>query len=270
MWISSAEQKILATWIEHCPALKLVSGSGGEIYYANQAFREWSEYTLAELKKLGWKSLSVDGDSLDADLDALRQLNDGYLQSYTVNKQYRTKSGAAKWGMLTVMRYPAAGNIDCFLCTFEPLKNGTHAAFSLAMERISEMTTAIDGVRSEVKTLTTMDEDATWVTATIKGIKRHPKIAGGLLAMMLSIGGTNQVVELLQRVGLVDLPVKVQPVNTTGTTDDATALNISDKQRYQWTITTPDGNVIQSPERNTTGDLEWLAKTKRQIWQTQN
>lgn len=272
MWISDADQQILATWVEHCPALKLVSGPSGEIFWANRAFREFSEYTLKELQGLGWKRLSVDSESLDADLQALQEMQSGYIQDYTVNKQYRTKSGSAKWGILTVLRYPAAGPIQCFLCTFEPLKNGTATAFDLAMEKIGEMTTAINGVKAEVKTLTTMDEDATWVTATIKGIKRHPKIAGGLLVMMLSIGGTNQVVELLQRVGLVDLPVKVQPVGreSSGVTDDATALNISDQQRYQWTITTPDGNVIQSPERNTTGDLEWLAKTKRQSWTTQN
>lgn len=272
MWISQADKQILETWVEHCPALKLVSGPGGEIFWANRAFREFSEYTLKELQGLGWKRLSVDGDSFDANLQALRDMQSGYIQDFTCNEQYRTKSGAAKWGILTVLRYPAAGPIQCFLCTFEPLKNGTATAFDLAMEKIGEMTTAINGVKTEVKSLTAMDEDATLVNSMIRFVKRHPKISATLIAMVFSVGGLNQVVELLQRVGLVDLPVKVQPVGreSSSMADDATALNISDDKRYQWTITTPDGNVIQSPERNTTGDLEWLAKTKRQIWQTQN
>lgn len=258
MWISEADQEVLAIWVEHCPALKLVSGPGGEIFWANRAFREFSEYTLKELQGLGWKRLSVDGDSFDANLQALRDMQSGYIQDFTCNEQYRTKSGSAKWGILTVLRYPAAGPIQCFLCTFEPLKNGTATAFELAVDRINAMTTAIEGVKAEVKTLTTMDADATWVDATIKLVKRHPKMAGAFLTVALSIFGLNNIVELMQRVGLLQLPVKIQPVNVGEHEAGATALNISDEQHYRWSVVTPDGNQIQMPGLQAGQDAQWL------------
>lgn len=265
MWISQADQQILATWIEHCPALKLVSGVNGEIFWANRAFREFTEYTLKELQAIGWRKLSVDGESLDADIDALTQMQSGYIQDYTVNKQYRTKSGAAKWGILSVLRYPAAGEIQCFLCTFEPLKNGTATAFDLAMERISEMTKAINGVKSEVKALTEMDPDATWVDSTMKLVKRHPKVAGAFLVFAMSVFGLNNIVELMQRVGLVEIPVKVPvPVQPVGVGEIPQANLIGDRLKYQWTVTTPDGNVIQMPSA-TGADLQWLANRNNRL-----
>lgn len=260
MWISEADQQILATWIEHCPALKLVSGVNGEIYWANRAFREFTEYTLKELQAIGWKRLSVDSESLDADIDALKQMQSGYIQDYTVNKQYRTKSGAAKWGILTVLRYPAAGDIQFFLCTFEPLKNGTATAFDLAMERISEMTTAINGVKSEVKALTEMDPDTTWVDATFKLIRRHPKVAGGFLAFALSIFGLNNIVELAQRVGLVEIPVKTPvPVQPVGVGEVPQANLIGEQARPLWTATTPDGFQIEV-NQGLQGGQQWHVK----------
>ena len=268
MWISEAEQQILATWVEHCPVLKLVSGPNGEIFWANRAFREFSEYTQKELQALGWKRLSVDGESLEADMDALNQMTSGYIQDYTVNKQYRTKSGAAKWGILTVLRYPAIGPIQCFLCTFEPLKNGTATAFDLAMERIGEMTTAINGVRDEVKTLTNMDADTTWVDQTIKGIKRHPKIAGALLTISLSVIGLNNVIAILQRVGLVEIPVKVhattEDAQRARDIDGAHAVNIDNSSKPLWTATTPDGYQIEV-NQSLQGTEQWRVNPKRHL-----
>lgn len=234
--------------MEHCPVLKLVSGPSGEIFWANRAFREFSEYTQKELQALGWKRLSVDGESLEADMDALNQMTSGYIQDYTVNKQYRTKSGAAKWGILTVLRYPAIGPIQCFLCTFEPLKNGTATAFDLAMERIGEMTTAINGVRDEVKTLTTMDPDTTWVDQTFKGIRRHPKIFGAIVTVGLSLIGVNNAIQILKSFGIVEIPVKIHATSDGKQEielDGAQAINIDNGQKPLWTATTPDGYQIE-------------------------
>lgn len=261
MWISQADQQILATWIEHCPALKLVSGVNGEIFWANRAFREFTEYTLKELQAIGWKRLSVDSESLDADIDALKQMQSGYIQDYTVNKQYRTKSGAAKWGILTVLRYPAAGDIEFFLCTFEPLKNGTATAFNLAMERIGEMTSQISGLKGEVTKLATLDPDTTWVDSTFKLIKRHPKVAGGFLALALSVFGLNNVVELLQRVGLVEIPVKTPvPVQPVGVGEVPQANLIADPSATAWTLTTANGNRIDVNKPNELEAVQWHAK----------
>lgn len=246
MWISEADDQILRTWIKYCPVCKMVSTADEKILYANNAFLEWIGYTLAELQSIGWRKISVDDESLDADLKALREMNDGYNEVYRVQKQYLPKNGKPEWGVLTVMRYPAVGEIKCYLCTWEPLRNGTQAAFTLAMEKLGIMTTAIEGIKNEVKTLTTMDEDATLVNSAIRFVKRHPKVAGVLVALAVSVFGLNNIVELGQRIGLLELPVKIQPVQPAG---DVPQANLINQRDMMWSVTTPDGNKIEIPAR---------------------
>ena len=258
MWISEVDEKVLRTWIEHCPVCKLVSTADGGILYANDAFREWIGYTLSELKQLGWKKISVDDDSLEADMKAVIELQDGYHQTYKVQKQYIPKNGKPEWGVLTVMRYPPVGDIKCFLCTFEPLKNGTQAAFSMAMDRVGDMAAQIGGLRTEVAKLTTQDEETTWINSSIRMIRKHPRAAAAIFAMMLSIFGANNILELMQRLGLVQVPVPVKAVAN----PEATALNINDKPDTRWTLTTVDGNVIEIPSDNLQDNHQWFAKPK--------
>ena len=210
MWVNEAPTEQLAVMIEHCAALKLVSGPNGEILYANAAFREWSEYSLFELKAIGWKKLSVENDSLGADIEAVKQVGDGYIQSYTVRKQYRTKSGTAHWGNLSVIRYPAAGDIQCFFCVWEPFKNGTSTAFAMAMEHTAKLDARIEAMTAELRAVTTQSDEDKFVLGAIRMVQRHPKIAASFLFIALSIFGLNNVVELLQRTGLIQLPVKIE------------------------------------------------------------
>lgn len=212
MWIYNAPVEQLAVMIEHCAALKLVTGPNGEIYYANAAFREWSEYSLSELKAIGWKQLSVENDSLTADLDSVKQINDGYIQAYTVRKQYRTKSGAAHWGNLSVIRYPASGAIECFFCVWEPFKNGTSTAFSLAMDHCKEIDKRLETMATEIKTLASRTDEEVWAISGFRMAKKHPKVATAFVVIALSIFGANNVLSLLQKTGVVSLPVKIETV----------------------------------------------------------
>jgi PAS domain S-box-containing protein len=189
--------------------MKLISKADGTILYANAAFREWSEYTLSELMKIGWIQLSVDDESLEADLLATKTLTDGYVQASTVRKKYRKKSGESHWGILTVIRYPPAGNVEWFACTWEPLKNGTATAFAMAMEHTQKLDARIEAMTVELKAITTQTDEDKFVLGAIRMVQRHPKMAAAFIVMALSIFGLNNVVELLQRTGLVNLPVKV-------------------------------------------------------------
>jgi PAS domain S-box-containing protein len=214
MWVNEAPPEQLATMIEYCAALKLVSGPNGEIFYANAAFREWSEYSLFELKSIGWKKLSVENDSLTADIEAAKQVGDGYIQSYTVRKQYRTKSGAAHWGNLSVIRYPASGEIQCYFCVWEPFKNGTSTAFAMAMEHAQKLDARIEAMTAELKMITTQTEEDRFFLSTIRMVQRYPKASAAMLFFALSIFGLNNIVELLQRTGLIQLPVKIEREQT--------------------------------------------------------
>lgn len=215
MWVYEVDADKLAVMVEHCAAMKLVSGPNGEIYYANAAFREWSEYSMTELKAIGWQRLSVENESLAADFDAIKQVTDGYIQTYTIRKQYRTKSGTAHWGNLSVLRYPASGPVEYFFCVWEPYKNGTSTAFNLAMERFETVGERLAEMASELRVITAQTDEDRFVLGGIRMCQRHPRIAAAFLAIALSVLGANNLLSLLQRVGIVELPIHVAPIQLT-------------------------------------------------------
>lgn len=210
MWIDeTASEQHLRTWIKHCPAMKLVSTLDGRILWANAAFCDWSQYTLTELRKLTWMAISVPDKNLESDIDEAKNL-DAYNPTYQIKKQYIPKGSKPEWGQLTVMRYPLSGEIECCLCTWEPLKNGTATAFAMAMEHTQKLDARIEAMTAELKAITNQTDEDKFVLGAIRMIQRHPKIAASFLVVALSIFGLNNIVELLQRTGLIQIPVKVE------------------------------------------------------------
>jgi hypothetical protein len=186
-------------------------------------------------------AISVPDKSLEADVDEARNL-DAYNPTYQVKKQYIPKGAKPEWGQLTVMRYPLSGEIECCLCTWEPLKNGTATAFAMAMEHTQKLDARIEAMTVELKAITTQTDEDKFVLGAIRMVQRHPKIAAGFIIMALSIFGLNNVVELLQRTGLIQLPVKIEKepthaalANQIGTVVDSTGHK----------ITTPAGTEIK-------------------------
>lgn len=212
MWIETvATKEHLEAWIKHCPAMKLVSTLDGSILWANAAFCEWSQYTLNELRKISWMQLSVPDANLEADINEAKNL-DAYNPMYQIKKQYIPKGSKPEWGQLTVMRYPLTGPIEVCLCTWSPLQNGTATAFAMAMDHCTKLDKRIEDMTAEIRTITSQTDEDRFVLGGIRMVQRHPKIAAGFLAMALSIFGLNNVVELLQRTGVVQQPVTSEKV----------------------------------------------------------
>lgn len=243
MWIEETKDEVLRTWIKNCPAMKLVSRPNGEIVWANAAFLEWSQYTLNELKKLTWMQISVPDKNLDADTEELKSL-DAYRPAYTVKKQYVPKGSKPEWGTLNVMRYPVEGEIEICLCTWEPLKNGTATAFALAMEQTQKFEEKLVAMTSEIKTLTSRTDDENWIVLSARMIQKHPKVAAAFLVVALSIFGLNNIVELLQRTGLVQIPVKIEKADT-HENRAAMAQQIGGVVAQTVSVTTPAGNRLE-------------------------
>ena len=212
MWIDeAATDEHLRTWLKHSPAMKLVSKLSGEILWANTAFCEWSKYTVNELRHMSWLQLSVPDASLEADLAEMKKL-DGYSPTYVVTKQYIPKNEKPQWGQLTVIRYPLIGEIECCFCTWEPLKNGTATAFSAAMEQAMKVEQRLIEMTTELKRVTEQSDEDKFILNGMRMIQKHPRVAVGLLLLMLSIFGLNNVVELLQRTGIIEVPTVLKTV----------------------------------------------------------
>jgi hypothetical protein len=211
MWIDEiATDSHLRAWLKHTPAMKLVSTLDGKILWANSAFCDWSQYTLGELRKLTWMQISVPDESLRSDIDESARL-DAYNPMYQVKKQYIPKGMKPEWGQLTVMRYPLTGEIECCFCTWEPLKNGTATAFAMAIENYKTIEKRIEEMTKEMRLITHQSEEDKFILGGFRMIKRNPRLSLGFLVIALSVFGLNNVVELLQRTGLVTgVPVVVE------------------------------------------------------------
>jgi len=216
MWLENIKNDdMLKAWLRHSPAMKLVSTVDGKIFWANTAFCEWSHYTLSELRELTWMQISVPDKHLEADIAETKRL-DAYNPSYMVKKQYIPKGSKPEWGNLTVMRYPLLGEIECCLCTWEPLKNGTAVAFAMAMDHAQKLDAKVEALTMEIKTVATQTDEDKFVISTIRMIQRHPKISAFILVLVLSILGINSVAELMQRIGIIQTPAWTGQGNQNG------------------------------------------------------
>ena len=215
MDLTTVERQFLEVWLKHSSAMKLISTVDGKILWANDEFLQWIGYTLGELRKLTWIQISVPDENLDADLLALKNL-DAWNPRYSVKKQYIPKNEKPSWGTLTVMRFPSDGEIKICGCTWEPLKNGTAAAFTLAMEKCDLLKKELQLVNVNVSSLTSQSEEDRWIVSTISMARKHPRLAGFFLVVAATIFGANNVIELLQRIGYIPVPQVVAPIKPTG------------------------------------------------------
>lgn len=206
-WFDELPIDVFRCWARNANVPLLITCTEGDIYWANPAFEEWSGYTLGELRSIGWRKLSKPDESLDADLAAMKEVVDGYRTEYTVHKYYIPKGDKPQAGELHAVRYPLSGNIEFFLCTWHPLRNGTQVAFELAVRHISEVDKSVAALTQQVSKLTERSEDEDWLVNTSRLIRRYPKLSAAIIAGMLSLGGVNQALELLQRLNSVGVPV---------------------------------------------------------------
>lgn len=232
--------------------MKLVSTVDGQILWANAAFLEWSQYTLAELRKMTWMQISVPDKNLEADIEEAKRL-DAYNPAYTVKKQYIAKGSAPEWGQLTVMRYPLTGEMQCCLCTWEPLKNGTAKAFAMAMDHCGIIDGKLTAMTAEIQKLTTQTDEDKFVLGTIRLVQRHPKLALAFLVIAASVFGLNNIVELLQRTGLIHLPVKIEPVTPGGTAHVVPAAEVAATPVRQLREASMDGFTVSWEKENDDG-----------------
>jgi len=204
-WITRANCEALKTFIHNCHVPIIVSGIDGTIHWANDEFCEWSGYSVQELQQLGWHRLSVENQDLAADISAAGDL-DGYRLTYSIQKQYIPKNDKPYWGTLSVMRYPATGQIDYCLCTWIPLKNGTQTAFDLAMRELGKLTMQIEGNRADIAKLTALTNEEIFMNAGVRLIKANPKTAWAIVVVVFGIFGFNNVLQIVTGLHLLPIP----------------------------------------------------------------
>lgn len=263
MWLDTiAKIDHLKIWVKHCPVQKFVIAPDGTIVWANVAFLVWAKYSQYELGRLKLDDICVMDDAARKDIEDARQLSDKWEPVVRVNRQIVPKNERPCWGEITFIRYPVEGNVDYCFCTWDPLRNGTAAAFALAVERTSALENKVDAVLKVIKKDETV-ERRLWNTIG-EWIEKNPKMAIVVTLIFLALNPYPIITTWVTRMGWmpaqpVQIEVKDPDTGETkpasqnlinkinGVEDDGYAHSIVDVAPIKSvTFTTPDGSKIET------------------------
>ena len=127
-WLRKQPEELLDHFLRFTECPLLVSLPDGRCLWANEAFTNRMKYTESELvgytKPNGdkvdgvtWDTFTVPDENLDADIQAVRELEAGERTSYRCKKQYIPKDSAPEDVIIQVLRYPSLGEFQCCLVT---------------------------------------------------------------------------------------------------------------------------------------------------------
>ena len=207
-FIHTLPSDVLSTLVRYSGVMWLITGPTGHILDASPEFLRWIGYTHEELTKTTWMHISVNepGTEVASDMDSVTRLTP-YDPFFLVRKQYVPKNEKPVWGELTITRHPMIGDkIEYCFCTWTPLKNGSAHAMAIAMEHCTLMIGRMQALETVVGTLTEQSEEDRFIRSCTRMVMKYPRVIIAFLVFGASVLGLNNVVALLQRIGVVDLP----------------------------------------------------------------
>ncbi len=100
--LRQSEQRFRTIFEDAPLGIGLVNSQTGAFLNINQAFAEMVGYTRAEMLQTNLQAITHP-DDLQASLNLLKQLHQGQLRHFNIDKRYRRKDGAIIWVSLTVV-----------------------------------------------------------------------------------------------------------------------------------------------------------------------
>lgn len=154
--------------------------------------------------------LSNADDDFEAYKESVDEVRKGLRSRFEVQMKFVPKGDKPAIGSLHVSRYPEQGEFKFVVQHWAPMKNGTQAAFMLAMEHHQKTQLVLAEMTTELKALTTQTLEEKWVGSTIRMAMNHPRMTLAICVVAASIFGLNNIIELLQRTGVVTVPIPVK------------------------------------------------------------
>lgn len=114
-------QRQLATLVNHAPIGMALVGLDGQWLVVNPALTRLTGYTELELLASTFQA-TTHPDDLEADLDVLRQLLEGELADFTLERRYRRRDGTFVWVSISVslVRDDASGPLH-YICQIQDI-----------------------------------------------------------------------------------------------------------------------------------------------------
>lgn len=202
MWIQNLQDcDPLKQFIRNSKIPIVVLKVNGEILWANGAFCEWSNYSLAELLKLNWTSFSADPNMGSSDVQQLNAAD--YSMVYAAQRQYTPRNETPCWGRFTAIRVPLGGPTEFCICTWEPAKLYSSDAFELAMHSAHKNQEMLSDLTKLVKDFVSRTQEEAWVMSTIDLAQKYPKITWFLVVVLLGLFGANNALGTLKQLKIL-------------------------------------------------------------------
>lgn len=206
MFLEQSKKELIEAWLRYSPFMHFAVSPSRKFVFANDAFLNWCGYSTNELLNRTLVDITAREEQSNEDLLTPGAF-DGFRSQRQTQIQLLPKNGKPTWGMIHVMRFPPSGDtVDFYLCSWDPAENGQSAVFKMAMERMAGFEQSQNAMNQKLAILTTRTDEETVVVSIVRLSMKHPKKALAVILFLLSITGYNQVLEALQRSGVVPLP----------------------------------------------------------------
>lgn len=162
-WLTKQEDGLLRTWIVRTKTPMLVTMPDGSILWCNESFESLLGYSSFELVgKRSWHDLTDDKSDLAAHIALAGDAVAGKRRDFQMHKPYRTKDGPKIRVVIDVVRYPQAGDFECFLVSAVPTDRGVH----FALGQLTEIhTLMIEIIGREKENKDRIDAFFAWVSS---------------------------------------------------------------------------------------------------------
>jgi PAS domain S-box-containing protein len=183
--LSESEKRFRATFEQAAVGIAHVSPEG-RFLRVNQKWCDIVGYSHEEMTKLTFQAITHP-DDLDADLDSVRQMLNGEIETYFMEKRYFHKSGEVVWINLTVsLVRNEAGQPQWFVSVIEDISDRKQAEEDKALlfhdlgERLKELE-CMYTISNSVQTRDSLDETFQDTVDAIPPGWHYPEITRGKL-----------------------------------------------------------------------------------------
>ena len=154
---------MLETFLRQSDHCVLASEPDGTCLWANEAFLKRMNYTESELtgykntqtghyvEGKRWTNFTVPDENLDADIQAVRELEEGKRTEYRCRKQYIPKNDAPEEVLIHVLRYPMQGAFKFCLVSVTFIDDAREMSMAAMMETVSSSLTNLAGLMAETQ-----------------------------------------------------------------------------------------------------------------------
>lgn len=221
-FIDTLSAETISTLMKSGGMMWIVFKPAGDILDASTEFCKWIGYQHSQLIGMTIANIAR-GENTVSQAMAKQEYFSPFSPWYSIRKQFVPNNERPQWGELCTTRHPASGDeIEFCWGWWTPAKSDAETALDMAKKDADMRFLIINKMSENVEKLVSVSDEEKFLLSGIHIIQKHPKASIILTTIVLTLFGVNNVMEVLQRFGLVDVPVQLQIKDESGALHDPT------------------------------------------------